>query len=95
MVICVDVDGTLCNENAWTEAGVASATPRWDIIKKVNDLYDHNFIVIYTARRPKLYFETIKWLWKHGVMFHALACGQGKCPADLYIDDKSVLPEDV
>ena len=93
MVICIDVDGTLTTGTAWTEADCLLAEPRFDIIEKVRKLYQVNFIVIWTARRENLLLPTIEWLRKNGVPFHAIAIG--KTPADLYIDDRSVKPEDV
>ena len=84
-IICVDMDGTLCEGTAWTEADVPLMKPRDEVIAKVNALYDHNFIVIYTARRDFLIHQTLHWLDKHGVKYHAFS--NKKIPANKYIDD--------
>ena len=90
-VICVDLDGTLCNGEAWTEEDCLLATPRTDIIEKVNALYQRNFIVLYTARRDFLIPASLEWLRKNNVRYHAWS--NIKIPATKYIDDKFFSPE--
>jgi uncharacterized HAD superfamily protein len=90
-VIAVDVDGTLTKEICWTEDDCLKATPRQTVIDRVNELSATSFIIIHTARRNKLYNATIKWLDAHGVCYHAIR--MEKMPADIYVDDKSILPE--
>ena len=92
-VIAVDLDGTLCQEICWDEQSMLNATPVKKVVDWVNLKYLTNYIIIYTARRPELYLPTRKWLIENGIKFHALE--PGKMPADLYIDDKSLRPEEL
>jgi DNA invertase Pin-like site-specific DNA recombinase len=89
-VIAVDCDGTLSRGVCWTVKEVKEAKPRVGIIRQVNRLYLTNFIVIYTARRDHLLVETLKWLRKNGVSFHAIS--NNKIPAACYLDDKALRP---
>ena len=91
--IGVDFDNTLTNEICYTPEEVLSATPKQDIIDKVNALHSQNFIVIYTARRDYLLPASLEWLKRHGVRFHAIS--NNKIPLDLYIDDLAVHIDDV
>ena len=93
VVIAVDLDGTHCKDMCWNELACREAKPRKDIIKKVNELYKEYFIVIYSARRSSLYQATIDWLRKNEVKYHAIHLD--KMPADVYIDDKSLRPEEI
>ena len=96
MIICVDLDGTLYKGTAWNENDIKNSVPNPAVVRWVNQKYKKDFIVIWTARRPQLYFPSIQKLWQDGIFFHALACGQGgKCPADLYLDDKSFTPQEI
>ncbi len=88
-VIAVDVDGVLCEGEAWTERDCMEATPIRHNIQKVNELYNHNFIVIYSARRRHLLNATAVWLDDHNVRYHAI-CPHSKMAADAYIDDKNM-----
>jgi len=92
-IIAVDVDGTLCNEICWTILDCKNATPKIDVINKINELYQSSFIVIHTARRNDLYEITIEWLEKNNVKYHAVKFE--KMPADMYIDDKARTLEDL
>ncbi len=88
LVIGVDMDGVLCNGTMYNPDDVMQ--PNEENIKLVNELYEHNFIVIHTARRYVLMHATMLWLEKHGVRYHAVHFE--KMPADLYIDDKCFNP---
>jgi uncharacterized HAD superfamily protein len=92
-IVLVDVDGTLCTGVCWTAKECLNAKPRKDIIEKVNKLFKENLILIHTARQEDLLPATLQWLRKHGVMFHGWATG--KKPADLYIDDHAIRPEEL
>ena len=83
-LIGVDIDETLCKEVCWTPADVRKATPVKKTIKKVNALYEDNFIVIYTARRDRLMSDTYTWLKDNGVRFHAVS--NVKIPLDILLD---------
>lgn len=91
--IGVDCDGTLCKESCWTPEEVLKATPRKEVIEKVNKLAESNFIVIYTARREHLIPATLQWLRKHGVNFNAISID--KTPCDWYVDDCAIRPEEL
>ena len=90
-LILVDLDGTLCDGVCWTPDQCQDAKPIQVVIDKVNDLYEENFIVIYTARRDDLIPASLEWLRRNGVHFHAFS--NNKVPADVYIDDRSVHPK--
>lgn len=87
-LIAVDIDDTLTNETCWTDGDCLRATPRKDIIEKIDKLYRNNFIILYTARRDHLIPATFEWLRRHNVRWHAFS--NQKMPADYYIDDKAV-----
>ena len=91
-IIAVDCDGTLTTSIAWTEEEMRNAISRTEVIEKVNELYERNFVVIHTARRHAFYEVTIDWLKRNNVRYHSIR--MGKLPADLYIDDKCINVED-
>ena len=92
-IIAVDMDGYLCKEVCWNEADCLTATPDEDKVNRINKLHLANFIVIYTARRDDLLPNTIRWLKKNGINYHAIS--NNKMPADCYLDDKMALIEDL
>lgn len=91
--IGVDCDGTLCKESCWSPEEVLKATPKKEVIEKVNKLAESNFIVIYTARREELITATLRWLRENGVRFHAISIN--KTPCDFYLDDHAIHPDDL
>lgn len=50
MKIFVDIDGTVCTN---TNGEYEKAEPRWEYIKKINNLYDEGHIIIYWTARGK------------------------------------------
>lgn len=92
-LILVDVDGTLCKEVCWTVIDCLRATPDMKLIKKVNDLFEKEFIIIYTARKTELISATMEWLAKHNVKYHAIS--NHKIPGDAYIDRDILHPDDL
>jgi uncharacterized HAD superfamily protein len=91
-VICVDLDGTLCEGEFW---GTGECIPIQPMIDRVTDWYQKGaHIIIYTARQPKYFPLTQSWLMKHGVPFHGITM-QMKPGADVYIDDKALNIEDL
>ena len=95
-LIAVDLDGTLTEGDCWTAHECLTAEARVDIIKKVRDLYyDRNVIIIYTARPETMRNETEYWLRKNKVKYHALVMGNNKMGADIYVDDRSIRPEEL
>lgn len=93
---CFDLDGVICftkNNN------YKQSKPKKDVIKIINQLYEKNFILIYTARfmgrnnensklaNQKGYKFTLNQLKKWGLKFDKLKTG--KPSYDVIIDDKS------
>lgn len=87
-LICVDMDGTLCDTEEWTIEGCRLAQPRQPIIDATNRAYMENFVVIYTARRDELMPITLEWLRRNNVRYHAIS--NQKIPTDIYVDDKMI-----
>ena len=95
-LIAIDLDGTLCRGECWTEEACLHAEPIQEMIDTVNDLYiKGGHIIIYTARPEWFRHETEYWLNKHKVRRHALVMGSNKIGADYYIDDKAIRPEEL
>lgn len=87
----VDIDGTLCSASELPDPKV----PRPDVIAAVNALYDAGHtIILDTARRATLYDRTAEQLAEWGVTYDQLRCGK-KIPADVYVDDLSIRPEEM
>jgi uncharacterized HAD superfamily protein len=89
-IFLIDVDGTLCEETCYTPEECLVATPIQKTIDRVNKKFLTEFIIIYTARREHLIGNTIKWLRKVGVDYHAIS--NHKIPGDEYWDNKAVDP---
>lgn len=87
-VYAVDLDGTLSLDSCWTAEDIENSRPNTELIERINDLYQNNFIIIHTARRHELYLPTINWLGKHGVRYHATRFE--KLPCDQIVDLDSV-----
>lgn len=82
--IAVDLDETLCHGKFWEGEPI----PIPEMIDRVWKWYkDGATILIYTARQPRYYFETLAWLIKHDVPFHGIAMPI-KPSADYYIDSR-------
>ena len=92
-VICVDLDGTLCQGEVWTEEDCLRAKPIEKNIKETNRLFQRHFIVIYTSRRDNLIPATLEWLRRNNVRYMAIS--NNKCSADIYIDNKNLRPEEM
>lgn len=64
-----------------------------ELIRIINELYlSGNTIIIQTARHWDKFEDTINQLKNNSVLFHSLV--MGNIPADYYINDKGILPED-
>jgi glycerol-3-phosphate cytidylyltransferase len=94
MIYCFDLDGTICSitkNNNYPEA-----VPMQDVVDKVNELYEDNKILIFTARGASSGIDwrdfTAKQLDDWGVKHHELIMGQ-KPSFDLMIDDKAINAE--
>lgn len=95
-LIAIDLDGTLCRGECWTEEACLYAEPIQEMIDTVNDLYiKGGHIIIYTARPELFRHETEYWLNKHKVRRHALVMGSNKVGADFYIENKAIRPEEL
>ena len=91
-LIAFDLDGTLCKGEFW---GGEEPKPIPEMIKLVWKLYQKGaHIVIFTARQLEYTKETYAWLDKHGVPYHGIMMNR-KPGADLYVDDKSIRPEEL
>jgi len=92
-LIMVDVDGTLTKgETTYWEEG-DECKPDLDAINWVNEAYTNGaHIVIHTARPWMHAQETVAWLDKHGVRYHGIRMNKGG--ADMYVDDKSIRPDE-
>ena len=91
-LIAVDLDGTLCEGEVWNDEYPTPIQPMIDKMKEWHMAGAH--LVIYTARRPSMYAQTLGWLVAHEVPFHGI-CMAFKPGADCYIDDKCFRPEEV
>jgi len=90
-LVCIDLDGTLCVGDCWTEESCLTAKPIQKAIDKNNEMYVGGaHILIYTARPEWFRNETEYWLRKHKVRYHALVMGNNKVGADYYVDDKII-----
>ena len=95
--IYVDIDGTICTQNHFTEDGHRDYTKAEALpsrIEKINALYDMGHKITYwTARGCTSGIDwqetTIAQLTLWGAKYHGLIVGD-KPHYDLYIDDKSV-----
>lgn len=93
-IIACDLDGTLCEGEAFSDIDCINAKPIWKMIKKINALHRKgNFIIIYTARKEYLRNATEYWLKKHQVEYNVLVCG--KMWATVYIDDRNLKISDL
>jgi hypothetical protein len=95
MIYCIDIDGTICSQTQNQQ--YEKAVPFKTIIKQINNLYECGHVIkFYTARGQssgKSFEElTLKQLKDWGVKYHSVIFG--KPNADVYIDDKSLHPED-
>lgn len=92
-LVAVDMDGTLCHGEFWTDEGEPKVNEAmkefvWKIYKK------GAHIIIYTARQPRYYAFTHAWLIRHEIPFHGI-CMTMKPGAEVYIDDKALNVDDV
>lgn len=91
-VIGVDIDGTLCEGDAYTPEQVLLAVPRFEVINKIRELFKTKYIVLSTARRIELAETTLLWLNKYNIPYHAIDFR--KTAVDVLIDDRAINVED-
>jgi len=95
---CFDIDGTICNN---TYGEYENASPIFERIHRINELYDEGHHIIYLTARgmgtcdgninlayAKWYHFTFNQLSEWGCKFHELYLS--KPNADHYIDDKGI-----
>jgi hypothetical protein len=85
IIYAVDLDGHLCS-TAWTPEECLTAKPNLKRIKNLHECYLKGIVIIYTARRDELISNTLIWLKRNLVPYHAIS--NIKMPADIYIDVK-------
>ena len=102
LVIAVDFDGTLC-ENAFPFIG----EPCYEMIEWAKELRRNGHkVILWTCRDGMNLVYAIVWCAEHGLIFDAVndnleshkkqyKGNSRKILADLYIDDKAVLPCDL
>jgi uncharacterized HAD superfamily protein len=83
----IDLDGVLCSGEKWP-GEKHELMPITKNIKKVNELALTNFIVIHTSRKFCQAEDTMNWLMRNGVHYHAIRFE--KMPGDYYVDDKFI-----
>jgi len=93
LIVGVDIDGTLCEGDAYTPEQVLLAVPRWEVIDKVEELYRTKYIVLSTARRIELAEATLLWLNKYNIPYHAIDFR--KTAVDVLIDDRAINVENL
>ena len=90
MKYCVDIDGTVCTN---TYGKYDQAEPLYEVIAKVNALYDEGHdIIFFTARGTTTGKDwrdlTEKQFNQWGVKYHKIIFG--KPEANIFIDDKAI-----
>ena len=99
---CFDIDGTICNN---TYGEYEKASPIFERIQRINELYDEGHYIIYLTARgmgtcdgninlayAKWYHFTFNQLSEWGCKFHELSVGE-KENYDIWIDDKAFWSE--
>ena len=101
--VVFDFDGTICT--LVPDRQYHLIQPRWEVINKLNKLYDDGFqIIVLTGRGMITYAGDIQkieeryrieiedFLLRYGIKYHKLMFG--KPSADYYVDDKGLNVED-
>lgn len=91
MIYCFDLDGTLCNN--LPEGDYENRVPYFQVINKVNQLYDEGHTIkIFTGRGSRSGIDwrefTENQLKSWGINYHELI--MGKPEAHIFIDDKAI-----
>jgi hypothetical protein len=96
MLIFVDIDNTICRT---VDMQYDSATPMYENIEKINNLYNQGNTIIYYSARGSV--TKIDWrniteiqLNSWGCKYHELSVGE-KPPYDLMICDKTKRIEEI
>jgi len=83
--IIVDIDGTLCEDNSFPH--YAKAIPKEGQIKFLQQIKEHYFIVLWSARYEADREITQTWLHSNNVPYDRLILG--KMPYDFFIDENA------
>lgn len=78
-IVVIDFDGVIC-DNGYN--------PNMEVIQRMNAVWKHHTIIIYTSRSWHKYHKTKTWLSKHDVKYDELI--MGKPGGDVFIDDKNL-----
>ena len=82
----VDIDGILCEPCDFLN--YQNAVPKKQNIEAINNLYQDNFIFLYTSRKKIDKKETEQWLQDNGVKYHGII--YDKPQSDFYVDDLAI-----
>lgn len=100
-VYAVDFDGTLCH-STWPGLG----EPNQPLIQRLKELSENGCkLILWTCREGALLEQAVGWCREQGLEFDAVndnlpervrlyGSNSRKISCDLYIDDKSYLPDD-
>lgn len=89
-VVAVDIDGLLCRGNYWGKGDPKVIRRARTYLKEI---FPRAFIVINTARRYSFAKETLLWLDRNNIPYHAIHFE--KVPAEFYIDDRNITFENL
>ena len=97
-VLAVDFDGTLC-EHDFPDIG----QPKEAVIEYVKVMQEMGWrIILWTVREGLHLEDAVEWCREHGIEFDAInenvvefRYPSRKVYADIYLDDRAMLPEDV
>jgi phosphoribosyl 1,2-cyclic phosphodiesterase/uncharacterized HAD superfamily protein len=90
LTVAVDLDGTIADTDFFKPVPESYVEAQLKPLaqESMADLNNLANVIIYTARDPRYYELTAKWLKKNGISYGALILG--KPVADLYIDDLAI-----
>ena len=105
MIYVVDIDGTICEKDEFSDSDYEGSRPMVDRVKIVNRLYDDGHTIIFQTARgmgrfkndaekaKEMFYEfTANQLKEWGVKYHQLFLG--KPAGSIYIDDKGMHDRD-
>jgi len=93
MIYCVDIDGTLLYTKLIDDRYIVTGVNA-DLIDQLNQGHgEGDIIILHTGRHWKHLTTTIKQLKTAGVIYDTVVFG--KPPADVYIDDKAIRPDEL